>query len=109
MPSDLQAIERSNNIASILRVLRIRKKATRRELMEHLQLSWGCVSELIGILIDRQILIEVKDDTAVTKGRTPTTLMLSDRIKALGIDVNNLTPLEALNKLNEIKKIVRGK
>ena len=25
------------------------------------------------------------------------------------LDVNNLTPIEALNKLNEIKKIVRGK
>ena len=31
------------------------------------------------------------------------------REEILGIDVNNLTPLEALNKLNEIKKIVRGK
>ena len=27
----------------------------------------------------------------------------------LGMDINNLTPIEALNKLNEIKKIVRGK
>ena len=27
----------------------------------------------------------------------------------LNLDVNNLTPLEALNKLNDIKKIVRGK
>ena len=31
------------------------------------------------------------------------------RDEILGIDVNNLTPLEALNKLNEIKKIVKGK
>ena len=31
------------------------------------------------------------------------------RDEILGIDVDNLTPLEALNKLNEIKKIVRGK
>ncbi len=31
------------------------------------------------------------------------------RDEILGIDVNNLTPLEALNKLNEIKKIVGGK
>ena len=27
----------------------------------------------------------------------------------LGLDVINLTPLEALNKLNDIKKIVSGK
>ncbi len=30
------------------------------------------------------------------------------RDEILHLDVNNLTPLEALNKLNEIKKIVRG-
>jgi len=30
------------------------------------------------------------------------------RDEILNIDVNNLTPLEALNKLNEIKKIVKG-
>ena len=31
------------------------------------------------------------------------------RDEILNIDVNNLTPIEALNKLNEIKKIVKGK
>lgn len=31
------------------------------------------------------------------------------RDEILTLDVNNLTPLEALNKLNEIKKIVRGR
>ena len=31
------------------------------------------------------------------------------RDEILGLDVNNLTPLEALNKLNDIKKIVGGK
>ncbi|MCE2616771.1 DNA mismatch repair protein MutS [Phocaeicola oris] len=31
------------------------------------------------------------------------------RDEILNLDVNNLTPLEALNKLNEIKKIVSGK
>ncbi len=31
------------------------------------------------------------------------------RDEILNLDVNNLTPIEALNKLNEIKKIVRGK
>ena len=31
------------------------------------------------------------------------------RDEILDLDVNNLTPLEALNKLNDIKKIVRGK
>ena len=31
------------------------------------------------------------------------------RDEILNLDVNNLTPIEALNKLNDIKKIVRGR
>ena len=31
------------------------------------------------------------------------------RDEILGLDVNNLTPLEALNKLSDIKRIVAGK
>lgn len=31
------------------------------------------------------------------------------RDEILNLDINNLTPVEALNKLNDIKKIVRGK
>ena len=31
------------------------------------------------------------------------------RDEILGLDINNLTPMEALNKLNDIKKIVSGR
>lgn len=31
------------------------------------------------------------------------------RDEILGLDINNLTPVEALNKLNEVKKIISGK
>ena len=31
------------------------------------------------------------------------------RDEIINLDVNNLTPIDALNKLNEIKKIVKGK
>ena len=31
------------------------------------------------------------------------------RDEIMSLDVNNLTPMEALNKLNDIKKIVSGK
>jgi DNA mismatch repair protein MutS len=31
------------------------------------------------------------------------------RDEILGLDINSLTPLEALNKLNDIKRIVKGK
>ncbi len=57
-----------------------------------------------------------------TVGKTPTTdgvqlsffqlddpILCQVRDEILHLDVNNLTPLEALNKLNDIKKIVSGK
>jgi DNA mismatch repair protein MutS len=31
------------------------------------------------------------------------------RDEILNLDINSLTPIDALNKLNDIKKIVRGK
>ena len=37
----------------------------------------------------------------------PVLEQIRDEVKTL--DINNLTPLEALNKLNEIKKLVGGK
>lgn len=37
----------------------------------------------------------------------PVLMQIRDEI--LGLDINNLTPMEALNKLNDIKKIVGGK
>ena len=37
----------------------------------------------------------------------PVLIQIRDEIR--NVDVNNLTPLEALNKLNEIKKIITGK
>jgi DNA mismatch repair protein MutS len=36
-------------------------------------------------------------------------VLIQVRDEILGLDVNNLTPVEALNKLNDIKKIVAGK
>ncbi|MCR4603099.1 MAG: DNA mismatch repair protein MutS [Prevotella sp.] len=36
-------------------------------------------------------------------------VLMQVRDEILGLDINNLTPVEALNKLNEIKKIVAGR
>ena len=36
-------------------------------------------------------------------------VLIQVRDEILGLDINNLTPVEALNKLNDIKKIVGGK
>ena len=37
----------------------------------------------------------------------PVLMQIRDEI--LGLDINNLTPMEALNKLNSIKHILTGK
>ena len=36
----------------------------------------------------------------------PVLIQIRDEIR--GLDINHLTPMEALNKLNEIQKIVNG-
>ena len=36
-------------------------------------------------------------------------LLAQIRDEILELDVNNLTPVEALNKLNDIKKLLKGK
>jgi hypothetical protein len=35
-------------------------------------------------------------------------VLIQIRDEFLHLDINNLTPVEALNKLNDIKKIVKG-
>ena len=66
---------------------------------------------------NKQSIIEGKDMTkaAVREGIQLSMFQLDDpvlkavRDEILGLDINNLTPVEALMKLNEIKKIVSGK
>ena len=50
----------------------------------------GAAMQLSFFQLDDPVLCQVRDEI-------------------LGLDINNLTPVEALNKLNEIKKIVKGK
>lgn len=56
-----------------------------------------------------------KVNTDVQEGMQLSFFQLDDPIlsqvrdEILNLDVNNLTPLEALNKLNEIKRIIKGK
>ena len=54
----------------------------------------------------RKTLSEIRQPEGFFQLDDPILMQVRDEI--LGIDVNNLTPLEALNKLNEIKKIVKG-
>lgn len=64
-------------------------------------------------------LADAPDMTGIDSGGTPglqlSFFQLDDpvlsqvRDEILGLDINNLTPVEALNKLNEISKIISGK
>ena len=75
MASAKQLEERENNLSAIISFVRVRGAATRMEVCEGLSLSWACVSELVGILIDENVLIESTQDTngmtSAAKGRTP--------------------------------------
>lgn len=86
MPSEKQYLERRENIASILQHLRLHGRKSRRQLSEDLMLSWGCVSELVSILLSQGILLEVPGDGA-GKGRTPGFLTLNPDVCFLGIDI----------------------
>jgi len=90
MPSDIQLMERKNNISAIIKAIRINRKMTRRELMNRLNLSWGCISELIALLIDEGIVVETEIEEPASRGRIPTALMLAERQKVLGLDVNRV-------------------
>lgn len=88
MPSDKQAAERLDNLSAILKLIRAKGNLTRRELASRLSLSWGCVSELIGILVADGTVIEEKAPSTDAKGRIPSILTLSDSKKILGVDIN---------------------
>ena len=88
MPSEKQYLERKKNISSILRYIRTNGPQSRRELSNGLSLSWGCVSELVTILLSKKILIEYASDNHNNKGRASSLLKLNAEIYFLGIDVN---------------------
>ena len=90
MPSEKQFAERKDNINSILQYLRAHKNVSRRQLCSALSLSWGCVSELVSLLLSKNILIESKSSDNKTMGRAPTLLSLNPDIHFLGIDINNV-------------------
>ncbi len=93
MASAKQLEERENNLSAIISFVRVRGAATRMEVCEGLSLSWACVSELIGILIDENVLIESTQDTngmtSAAKGRTPKYVTLNKQKYFLGVDIND--------------------
>ena len=62
-----------------------------------------------GISKPTEVIADSREGMQMSIFQLDDPILCQVRDEILGIDVNNLTPLEALNKLNEIKKIVRGK
>ena len=90
MASIKQFLERRNNIAAIVGFVRSRGKATRMEISSALSLSWACVSDLVSLLLDDEILKESSEkNTSDARGRTPTYLKLNDEKYFLGVDIND--------------------
>lgn len=56
-----------------------------------------------------QHLDESKDGVQLSFFQLDDPVLSQIRDEILGLDINNLTPVEALNKLNEIKKILMGR
>ena len=88
MPSEKQYLERRENIAAILQYIRANGARSRRQIADDLELSWGCVSELVSILLMQDILREKGVEGVKTKGRTPMVLTLNNEVCFLGIDIN---------------------
>lgn len=88
MPSVKQALERRNNVSAILRAICNAGQTTRRELSKNLSLSWGCVSELVTMLIAEKVIVEDEKAVCTAKGRCPVMLSLSREVAVLGIDIN---------------------
>ena len=71
------------------------------------QMEANAASE--GISKPTEVIADSREGVQMSIFQLDDPILCQVRDEILGIDVNNLTPLEALNKLNEIKKIVRGK
>ncbi len=88
MPSEKQYLERRENIAAIVQYLRFHTCSSRRQIADALDLSWGCVSELVLRLLSQNILLEEELAGSKTKGRVPSVLKLNPDICFLGVDIN---------------------
>jgi len=88
LPSEKQYLERKENVSSIIRYIRASGPQSRRQLSNGLSLSWGCISELVAILLSKKILVEDVSCSYSGKGRVSSVLSLNTEICFLGIDVN---------------------
>ena len=88
MPSKKQHQERQENISEILKYFRKNGSVTRKQISYDLYLSWGCVSELVAMLLSKNILVEAAPCEHKNRGRWPAFLQLNPEIHFLGVDIN---------------------
>ncbi len=62
-----------------------------------------------GIAKSTATVAQAKEGVQLSFFQLDDPVLCQIRDEILNLDINNLTPVEALNKLNEIKKIVKGK
>ena len=78
------------------------------------QRAGAILEQLEGSASHKDLAGRIKAGTDSEKGVQMNFFQLDDpvlcqiRDEILGLDINNLTPLEALTKLNDIKKLVKG-
>ena len=91
MASRKQFIERRDNVASIIAYVRQVGRATRMQISSALSLSWACVSDLVSLLLEKEVLLESQDriEQSESRGRTPVFLTLNDSKYFLGVDIND--------------------
>lgn len=99
---------RNENIMTVLRCIQEEGPIVRRDIKERTGLSWGSVSTIVNMLLERGLVIEKKISDANVKGRNPSGLdIATDGFCIVGIDINRsgLTAVTIDLKCNVIHSI----
>lgn len=93
-----------SNICEALAYIRSKEAVTRKEVQEHMGLSWGGASQIVSRLVALGYVTECKADSVQSAGRTPAYLKVNTEDNfVVGIDIN-LTGIsvKVLNLLNDV-------
>lgn len=92
---------RRGNAADIFALIREHPGITRKQIEQTTEFSWGAVSNITSLLVEKGYVTERKARAGAGAGRTPQRLFVNgDRRLTLGIDVNRAGLSAALLNLN---------
>lgn len=99
------------NVYNVLRLIRKEERLTRRNIEEKTGLSWGAVSKVTSILLERKYIHEVSVKENTGPGRTPVYLEINpSEYFTVGLDVNKSGLFGVLiNMKNEVRYTVSKK